>query len=112
MAKRTRFAEYRDRYANYRFELSEEGILLMQCHTGEIELLPAVPAEWATGRVTGLRARGGVTVDLAWSPSGLNAVLTANRDQQRIIRYGDQRIPVTLIAGAAHRLDLRALPRR
>src|SRR4026208_2452539 len=33
MAKRTRFAEYRDRYANYRFELSPEGILLMQCHT-------------------------------------------------------------------------------
>ena len=33
MAKRTRFAEYKDRYANYRFELSPEGILLMQCHT-------------------------------------------------------------------------------
>ena len=33
MAKRTRFAEYKDRYTNYRFELSEEGILLMQCHT-------------------------------------------------------------------------------
>jgi hypothetical protein len=33
MAKRTRFSEYKDRYANYRFELSEEGILLMQCHT-------------------------------------------------------------------------------
>ena len=33
MAKRTRFAEYQDRYANFRFELSEEGILLMQCHT-------------------------------------------------------------------------------
>ena len=34
MAKRARFAEYKDRYDNYRFELSEEGILLMQCHTG------------------------------------------------------------------------------
>jgi len=33
VAKRTRFAEYNDRYANYRFELSAEGILLMQCHT-------------------------------------------------------------------------------
>lgn len=33
MAKRTRFAEYQNRYANFRFELSEEGILLMQCHT-------------------------------------------------------------------------------
>jgi len=80
--------------------------MLMQSHTGEIELLPAVPAGWTTGRVTGLRARGGVTVDLAWSPSELGAVLTANRDQQRIIRYGDQRIPVTLTARAVHRLEL------
>jgi enoyl-CoA hydratase/carnithine racemase len=33
VAKRTRFSEYGDRYANYRFELSAEGILFMQCHT-------------------------------------------------------------------------------
>ena len=33
MAKRTRFSEYKDRYANFRFELSEDGVLLMQCHT-------------------------------------------------------------------------------
>jgi enoyl-CoA hydratase/carnithine racemase len=33
MVKRTRFSEYRNRYANYRFELDEDGILLMQCHT-------------------------------------------------------------------------------
>lgn len=33
MAKRTKFAEYKDRYANFRFELSEDGVLLMQCHT-------------------------------------------------------------------------------
>lgn len=34
MVKRTRYSEYKDSYANYRFELSEDGILLMQCHTG------------------------------------------------------------------------------
>ena len=33
MVKRTRFAEYKDSYANYKFELSDEGILFMQCHT-------------------------------------------------------------------------------
>ena len=33
MVKRTRFAEYKDAYANYRFELTDDGILFMQCHT-------------------------------------------------------------------------------
>ena len=33
MAKRTRYSEYKDRYANYPFELDEDGVLFMQCHT-------------------------------------------------------------------------------
>jgi enoyl-CoA hydratase/carnithine racemase len=32
MVKRTRFAEYKDSYEHFKFELSPEGILLMQCH--------------------------------------------------------------------------------
>ena len=35
MAKRTRFSEYKDRYANFRFELSEEGILFMSRYQRE-----------------------------------------------------------------------------
>jgi len=33
MARRTRYTEYKDRYANYSFELTDDGILFMQCHT-------------------------------------------------------------------------------
>ena len=38
----------------------------MQSHTDVIELLPALPKDWPHGRVKGLKARGGYTLDFKW----------------------------------------------
>ncbi|WP_049722980.1 glycoside hydrolase family 95 protein [Gilvimarinus polysaccharolyticus] len=64
--------------------------MLLQSHTGSIALLPALPSVWSKGSVTGLRARGDVTVDIAWQDGKLiRASLLAGRSGELVLRdYG------------------------
>ena len=79
--------------------------MLLQSHVRvqgayAVDLLPALPKSWATGSITGLRARGGVTVDLTWKDGVLTgATLSSARDQTVPVRYRGITQRITLRAG-------------
>lgn len=41
--------------------------MLMQSHTGEISLLPALPRDWPAGSIKGIKARGNFTINISWN---------------------------------------------
>ena len=61
--------------------------MLLQSQSGAIEILPALPSAWPGGSITGLRARGAVTVDITWSAGkAVEVRLRPDVDRERVIR--------------------------
>lgn len=64
--------------------------MLMQSHKGILRLLPALPDEWKSGEVRGLRAKGGYTVDIAWQGGKLLHAMV-HADHAGTLRLSDGR---------------------
>ena len=74
--------------------------MVLQSYNDEILILPALPKAWPKGSVKGLKARGGVGVDLAWR-DGVPERMTlraAKAIKTRLV-HGGQTLDIALKAG-------------
>jgi alpha-L-fucosidase 2 len=83
----------------------------VQSHAGEVSLLPALPAGWNEGSVSGLRARGGYDVSMQWGNGKLQAASLHNRKGGAVkVRYGQKTATVTLEPGLVAHLNAELAP--
>ncbi|HOP58267.1 MAG TPA: glycoside hydrolase family 95 protein [Bacteroidales bacterium] len=73
---------------------------LLQSHAGEISLLPALPVSWENGSVTGLKARGGFEINMAWENGKLiSCDVKSILGNPCVIRYGDETRTINIPSG-------------
>ncbi|MDF2985838.1 MAG: alpha-amylase [Eubacterium sp.] len=80
--------------------------MLLQSHNGIVHLLPALPDEWDSGYVKGLKARGGFEIDMEWSAGELvQAVIKAGQTSRCKIKYGGTVTEVAIEKGERYTLS-------
>ncbi|MCH8980364.1 MAG: glycoside hydrolase family 95 protein, partial [Armatimonadetes bacterium] len=74
--------------------------MIVQDHDGAIEFLPALPSAWPTGSLKGVRARGGVELDIEWKDGELTEVrVRSDKDGRVTVRYRGKDREVDVRAG-------------
>ena len=69
---------------------TDDGIMILQ-------ILPALPICWKEGKVFGLRARGGITVDIQWQDGKAKVTLISPATLSFLLEYRGLRTPVSLM---------------
>ncbi|MEI8114703.1 MAG: glycoside hydrolase family 95 protein, partial [Bacteroidia bacterium] len=71
--------------------------MLLQSHTGVINILPALPAFWKNGEVSGLRARGNVEVSMKWVANKLvKATIKSYGNNECMVKYGSLEVKLKM----------------
>jgi alpha-L-fucosidase 2 len=82
------------------------GEMLLQSQVDTIELLPALPAAWKNGSVSGLRARGGFQVDIAWKEGKLTTVTVhSDTGEPCSVSYGGKTVNLKIPKGRSVTLN-------
>jgi alpha-L-fucosidase 2 len=78
--------------------------MLLQSYEGNnIRVLPALPALWKNGHIKGLKARGGLTVDIFWQNNMLEKAIIKSKFNKNInLVYKDKTIPVEIKKGETY----------
>lgn len=89
-----------DMYLHYQLDASASipgaiAEMLLQSHLDEIHLLPALPDEFHSGKISGIKARGGYIIDLEWEDKKLvkASIYTDDQDVPQV-RLVDQLIDI------------------
>lgn len=74
--------------------------MLMQSTPTSVTLLPALPEEWADGRVSGICARGGFVVSMEWKSGKVTSLsVTSRNGGQTTLHYNGKSKTIKLKAG-------------
>lgn len=82
--------------------------MIVQSTSKDLYLLPALPRDkWANGCVKGLKARGGVTVNVCWKEGDLHQIGVWSKDQNstRRLHYRGSIVTAKMLAGRVYTFD-------
>lgn len=73
--------------------------MLAESHIGEVYLLPALPDKWHTGKVTGLKIKGNITLNMNWKDGQLlETTFVSPISQTLTVHYNGRTTSIHLLA--------------
>lgn len=81
--------------------------MLLQSHTGTIQLLPALPDAWTNGSISGICAKGNYEISISWKKGRLEkACILSKSGGPCTLRYKDSTLTLKTVKGRKYEIAL------